>query len=195
MKRKNFEIASGSMADIAFLLLIFFLVSTTIEKDKGYVRNMAAKPEKIPLVPEPVSPENLLYVHLNDKDQLMVRNQFQDHDQLKLEIRKFYISNSPIGSGSANHPKWVISEKYPGYLSLNEKAIINIHPQMKTSYKSYMEVQSCVQSCVQEVRNEIANHYFGVSYDYLMERKEIEVDRISIIRSIVPIRIVDKVMR
>ena len=191
MKRKNFEISAGSMADIAFLLLIFFLVSTTIEKDKGYIRNL---PEKLsdPRGTNQIKEENLLDIQINDENKLLVRGQLSDFDQLKSEIRTFYMSNSPLGQGNQNYPLWSQNEKHPKYLGLNKKAVIGIKAQNKTEYKTYIEVQSCLQEVVHEFRNEICNHYFNVSYDYLLEHREAEIDRINIIHSIVPIRIIDQ---
>jgi hypothetical protein len=190
MKRKNFEISAGSMADIAFLLLIFFLVSTTIEKDKGYVRTLAAK-NNGPR-PEVIPPENVFDVQLNNSNQLMVENIGADSELMKQKLRRFYLANSPLGKHSAQEPLWTLSEKYPGYLGLNEKAFINIHPQMKTDYKSYMQVQSAIEEVVHEVRNEIGLHYFGQTYDYLLEHKEVEFEKLNILKSIVPIRIMDR---
>jgi len=189
MKRKTFEISAGSMADIAFLLLIFFLVSTTIDKDKGYIRQMAANSED----PRPslVNPEDVLLIQFNNSNQLMVENQFADIEQLKEEIRAFYLANSPLGKPSAAQPIWEKHEKHSEYLGLNKKAFINLHPQIKTDYKAYMEVQSAIQEVVYEVRDEISNYYFGASYKYLLEHKESEFEKINIVNALVPIRIMD----
>lgn len=68
------EINAGSMADIAFLLLLFFLVTTTMDKDQAYVRSI---PKKIEIPPEDlpdVQKRNILAIKANSQNQLMVRN-------------------------------------------------------------------------------------------------------------------------
>ena len=189
MNRKNFDLNAGSMADIAFLLLIFFLVSTTIEKDKGYLRNLPAKVEgtKNRSVPD----RDVFFIHLNNDNQLMVEGSASDHEMLKQELRKFYLSNSPMGKASNLHPSWIKSEKYPQYQCLDSSAVIKIDAELKTEYGPYVEIQSDIQDVVHEIRNELAFHYFGTSYDYLIEHKEKEFEKIHILKSLAPIRIID----
>lgn len=189
MKRKNFDLSAGSMADIAFLLLIFFLVSTTIQKDKGYIRNMPEKakgPDASPSLDK-----NVFEIQLNNENQLMVEGAEADRAFLKQQLRVFYLSNSPVGKQVADQPLWIPNEKYPKYLSLDTNAVIKIDALMKTAYKNYVEVQSDIEDVVLEVRNELAFYYFGTSFDYLMEHKEKEFEKIEILKSLAPIRIID----
>ena len=189
MKRKNFDLSAGSMADIAFLLLIFFLVSTTIEKDKGYVRNLPAKITGV--VPKPIQDRDVFSIQLNNENYLMVEGLQSDEDLLKQELRAFYLTNSPVGKSSADHPVWIESEKYPNYKCLDTSAVIQIDANLKTEYGAYMDIQSHIQEVAHEVRNEMAFHYFGTSYDYLLEHQEKEFDKINMLKNLVPIRIID----
>ncbi|NRA13058.1 MAG: biopolymer transporter ExbD, partial [Crocinitomicaceae bacterium] len=76
-KREIPEINAGSMADIAFLLLIFFLVTTTMEKDTAYIRNIPKKLEvKIP--PAPVEKRNICDIAANNQNQLLFRGVAMD---------------------------------------------------------------------------------------------------------------------
>jgi biopolymer transport protein ExbD len=89
-KRELEEINAGSMADIAFLLLIFFLVTTTMDKDQAYIRSI---PKKIEVVNKPVEVEkrNILAIKANTQNQLMVRGEvFSDPDKISEFILKFY---------------------------------------------------------------------------------------------------------
>jgi biopolymer transport protein ExbD len=92
-KRELEEINAGSMADIAFLLLIFFLVTTTMDKDQAYIRSI---PKKIEVVNKPVEVEkrNILAIKANTQNQLMVRGEvFSDPDKISEFILKFYRTN------------------------------------------------------------------------------------------------------
>ena len=92
-KRDIPEINAGSMADIAFLLLLFFLVTTTMDKDQAYIRNI---PKKIDLPPidNKVQERDILAIKANNQNQLMVRdNIFSDPDKISDFILKFYQTN------------------------------------------------------------------------------------------------------
>lgn len=92
-KRELQEINAGSMADIAFLLLIFFLVTTTMDKDQAYIRSI---PKKILVPSEPVKVEerNILAIKANNQNQLMVRGEiFSNPDKISDFVIKFYREN------------------------------------------------------------------------------------------------------
>ena len=92
-KREVQEINAGSMADIAFLLLIFFLVTTKKDKDQAYIRSI---PKKIEVTTPPVEVEkrNILAIKANSQNQLMVRGEvFSDPDKISEFILKFFRTN------------------------------------------------------------------------------------------------------
>ena len=102
-KRDIPEINAGSMADIAFLLLLFFLVTTTMEKDKAYIRNI---PKKIDVPPDDVEIQkrNILAIKANSQNQLMVRNVvFSDPDKISDFILKFYQTSEVESGDSPEH--------------------------------------------------------------------------------------------
>lgn len=90
-KRKIHEINAGSMADIAFLLLIFFLVTTTMEIDEGLYKNMPLKVD-ITETP-PVIKRNVLEISLNSNDELLVEGAIIPQEELEAEIIHFYTAN------------------------------------------------------------------------------------------------------
>lgn len=190
MKRKITEISTGSMADIAFLLLIFFLVSTTIEKDKGYLRQMPAKRKSSPK-PETIHPKNIFEIKINNDNELWIENRTSSIKSLKNELTDFYLSNSPVGSSNTSQPQWSSFKEYSNYSSLNSNAFINLEAQKKTNYKSYMEIKSIIQETIHDCRNELSYYYFNVSYDYLLQHKESEYEKINVLKSILPLKIAD----
>jgi len=105
-KRGIPEINAGSMADIAFLLLIFFLVTTTMDKDKGIIRNMPQKLEnnKQDII---VKQKNILNVMANNEDLLLVRNEYVDVEDVYDLAREFYEKNQGGVERDGNFPSWV----------------------------------------------------------------------------------------
>lgn len=94
-RRKLEEINAGSMADIAFLLLIFFLVTTTMEVDAGISRNLPLKrdlPEGY--VPPKINDRNILVIQANSNDGLRVEGEDVLIENLEEAVRNFYLANS-----------------------------------------------------------------------------------------------------
>ena len=104
-KREIPEINAGSMADIAFLLLIFFLVTTTMDKDKGIIGNMPQKLENN-VQDVIVKQRNILNVMANNDDLLLVRNEYVDVEDVYDLAREFYEMNKGGVERDGNFPMW-----------------------------------------------------------------------------------------
>lgn len=105
-KRDIPEINAGSMADIAFLLLLFFLVTTTMDKDQAYIRNI---PKKIVVPPTDlkVQERDILAIKANNENKLMVRdNIFSDPNKISEFILKFYQTNEKNNDVANNFPMY-----------------------------------------------------------------------------------------
>lgn len=105
-KRDIPEINAGSMADIAFLLLIFFLVTTTMDKDQAYVRNI---PKLIDKIDDKVKVEerNICEIKANNRNQLMFRGEImQDPDEISERIIEFYEKNEKANDVTNNFPMY-----------------------------------------------------------------------------------------
>jgi biopolymer transport protein ExbD len=105
-KRDIPEINAGSMADIAFLLLIFFLVTTTMDKDQAYIRNI---PKKVEVKTEIIEVEerNVMAIKANNLNQLMVRNEIiADPDKISEKIVEYYRENEKSNDPSNNFPMY-----------------------------------------------------------------------------------------
>lgn len=92
-KREIPEINAGSMADIAFLLLIFFLVTTTMDKDTGILRQMSVKFEMPENVKVDVAKRNLMKIQANAQGQLMIRKDLAQLSDVRTKVREFYMAN------------------------------------------------------------------------------------------------------
>lgn len=120
-KREIPEINAGSMADIAFLLLIFFLVTTTMDKDQAYRRSIPKKIDS-PVPPPPIEKRNIFAIKANEKDQIMVREEvMQNPDDISDRVLDFYRTNQNktpqevIAEGDAN--------KFPMYTRITKQQI------------------------------------------------------------------------
>ena len=92
-KRSTPEINAGSMADIAFLLLIFFLVTTTMDVDKGLMVKLAPWTDEPPPEDNKIKEKNIFVVLVNSNDQLLVEDDYLSIDQLR-EASKDFIDNN-----------------------------------------------------------------------------------------------------
>ncbi|MEL7001815.1 MAG: biopolymer transporter ExbD [Bacteroidota bacterium] len=135
MKRRNnrpdVQINSGSMADIAFLLLIFFLVTTNIVNDKGITLLLPAPPEQNP--PVPFNERNLFTIRINSADKLFIENETRDtHEGLRDEIQAFILNNGKNKNLSDNPQKAVVSIKTNR--GTTQRAFIKILDEVKAAY-------------------------------------------------------------
>lgn len=135
------EVNSSSMADIAFLLLIFFLVTTTITSDKGV--NMLLPPANAEDVKVELSPSNVFVVLINSQDKLLVEGTPFKIDDLRKETKLFL--NNYGGR--------------PSYSESPEKAVVAIKADRGTTYERYLTVLNEVKAAYNELRAE----HIGIS--------------------------------
>lgn len=159
-KRGIPEVNAGSMADIAFLLLIFFLVTTTIETNAGITTKL---PPKQPVdAPEPpaVKEKNVLVVVVNKNNQLLVNNQVMELKDVRKAAVDF-LDNG--GDGSCNHCR---GAKNQASSDNPEKAIISLRNDRETSYKTYISVQNELIGAYNDLRERERQRLFPNEVSY-----------------------------
>lgn len=149
------EVNAGSMADIAFLLLIFFLVTTTIVQDKGITVKLPPWSEE-EVDATKLKTRNVFSVLVNANNQLLVRDEPADIQQLKDRAKEFIMN--PRGMED-------LAEK-------PTKAIISLKNDRGTSYKTYLEVYNELKAAYNELWNEEAERKFGVAYSDDMPKEQ-----------------------
>lgn len=169
-KRKVPEVNSSSTADIAFIILIFFLVTTSMDTDRGLARRL----------PEPKDPNqeeqenivkdrNLLRVYLNANDQLMVANEIMNVQQLRQKAKEF-IAN-PYNDEKLPD-KQAKDVPFFGNTMVTGNHVISLQNDRMTSYQAYMEVQNELVAAYNELRNELAQEKWQKNYDELSEEQQ-----------------------
>ncbi len=146
------EVNAGSMADIAFLLLIFFLVTTTIETDSGLNRKLPPIEETEPPI---IKEKNIFQLQVNRNDQLFLKANGNDGEVVELKnLRKLAIAFLDNGGGSGDEACSFCRGKKDSRSSDNpDKAIISLQNDRETKYKTYISVQNELIAAYNELRN------------------------------------------
>ncbi len=161
-RRSTPEVNAGSMADIAFLLLIFFLVTTTIEKDKGIARQLPPiepPTEKPPIIKQ----KNLFIVNVNKDDQLLVEDDLMELKDLRQAAIDF-LDNGGAPSGSPEYCNFCQGKRSPSSSDNPEKAVISVQNDRLTSYKMYISVQNELVAAYNYLRNRESQRLYGWNF-------------------------------
>ena len=170
-KRKVPALNSSSMADVSFILLIFFLVTTSMDSNKGLQRRLPQ-----PLPPDQkaedidIKKRNIFVVKVNSMNQLLVQGEIMnDVSQLKEKAKEF-IKNE------ANDPdlpeKSIQYIDYLGEVETTKAHVISLQNDVDTQYQTYIEVQNELVKAVNELRDEFAKAHFGRAYLSLSEDQQ-----------------------
>ena len=147
-KRSAPEVNAGSMADIAFLLLIFFLVTTTIETDSGLNRKL---PPMEDVVDPPIIKErNIFTVVVNKFNQLLVEEKPLELNELRNEAAKFLDNGGGKGEEACSY---CLGDRNPDSSDNPEKAVISLKNDRETDYKVYIAVQNELVAAYNVLRN------------------------------------------
>ncbi len=179
-KRSVGEINASSMADIAFLLLIFFLVTTTMNVDTGLPRMLPPMPQdEKHETTEDVNKRNVFLVRINQSDRLLVAGEPLDISQLR-EKTKLFLAN-PDNDPTLPQKK---VKNIPGLGDYPvSEGVISLQNSRSTSYAMYIKVQDELVAAYNELRDELARARFGKVFDRLTEEQQ------SAIQTAIPQRI------
>lgn len=159
-RRATPEVNAGSMADIAFLLLIFFLVTTTIEKDKGIARQLPPKEEQKPEDKVIIKERNLFIVNVNKNDQLLVEDELMQLKDLRQAAIDF-LDNGGASSNSPDYCNYCKGKRSPDSSDNPDKAIISVQNDRLTSYKMYINVQNELVAAYNHLRDRESQRLYG----------------------------------
>ncbi|PLX18150.1 MAG: biopolymer transporter ExbD [Marinilabiliales bacterium] len=166
--RPTGEFSAASMADIAFLLLIFFLVATTMDSDTVMHRVMSPPSNEPP--PE-INERNVWVVLVNSKDQLMVEGEQLPITMLKEKTKEFILN--PQNKEDLPEKRIAIVEPF-GEIEVS-KGIISIQNDRETSYGMFIQVMNELVAAGNEVKNEFSIQQFGKEYKNLPDHLQAAV--------------------
>lgn len=170
-RRDTPEINAGSMADIAFLLLIFFLVTTTMNVDSGISKKLSEKPPP-DYEPPIIKEKNIFEVNINRNNELMVEGDRMELKDIKEAALKFIDNGGGIGNssedGTPGEPcDYCQGERSPSSSDHPNKAIISVQSDRGTDYGVYIEVQNELLKAYTILRNRLCQQRYGMLYTEL----------------------------
>ncbi len=154
------EVNAGSMADIAFLLLIFFLVTTTIGVDQGINRKLPPIQEEQD--PPDINERNILTVLVNMNNQLLVEEQLMDIKDLRETAIKFLENNGKNTCSYCDD-----GERNPASSDSPLDAVISLSNDAETSYETYIAVQNELVAAYNFLRNRESMRRYNISFSEL----------------------------
>ena len=161
MAKKTPEINSSSTADMAFLLLCFFMMTTTMDQDKGLQRRLPPMPDPNQKVEDQkVNRRNIIVVKINSADRLLAGTEPMHVSQLKEKI-KIFLTNPNNDPDLPEKEEIDIEGFGPCMVS---KGVISLQNDRGTSYQAYIAVQNELVKAVNELRDEFAMAHFAKPY-------------------------------
>jgi len=162
-RRLSSEVNAGSMADIAFLLLIFFLVTTQIDFDKGILVKLPQwEEDNIP--PVPIPDNNVFSIKVNRENKLLIEGELGEIGGIKDQVKEFIIN----------------PQKREDLATAPNQAVVALQNDRGTSYTTYLSVYNEVKAAYNELWHEESNRRYGEAYVDLPKAVQKEI------RSLIP---------
>ena len=177
MSKKVPELNSASSADIAFLLLSYFLMTTTMNHDPGLHGRLPPMPAKVQEVQDQkVNRRNIIIVKINSQDRLFAGNEPIDVSRLKDKIKEFLLN--PNDDPKLPEKEMKDIEGFGQYPV--SKGVISLQNDRGTSYQAYIAVQNEIVRAINEIREDFCRANYGKAYENLTEEQQ------EIVREAVP---------
>ena len=167
--KRDAEIPSSSMADIAFLLLIFFLVTTTIDADKGIYTQLPPKLDE--QEPPEIRQRNLLNVLVAADGSVLVDNELTQIAQIRPLVKRHVMNNG----------------RDPELSETPQKAVVSFKTERGLRYETYIDVLDELKSAYNDLRNDYARQLSGV--DYGIYRTRLGDDDVDEVKEAIPVKL------
>lgn len=173
---------TSSTADISFMLLIFFLVTTSMDTDQGLARSLPKPPEDDQLNNEiKVKERNILNIRINKDNYLLIGDDYATLADVK-ERAKEFIKNEDNKPNLPELKPYKVKELGKTFM-VTENHVISVQTDRGTDYGVYFAVQDALVSAYNEIRDEFSKQEFGYKYDQLT------ADQQKIVRDVYPQKI------
>ena len=176
-KRKTPGINGSSSADIAFMLLIFFLITTSMDTDQGLARRLPPPVPKDQKKNEEmdIKKRNIMVVLINSNNQILCNNEFIDIKQLKEKVRTFI--ENPYNDEHMPE-KTEVDVPFFGKQMVTKNHVISLQNDRGTEYQAYIDVQNELARAYNELRDEVSKKKFGKNFADLDEEQQKAVQMI-----------------
>ena len=176
-KKKMPGLNTSSTADISFMLLIFFLVTTSMDTDMGLAR-------RLPKPPEPdqedatmdIKARNILYVRLNAAGQLWIQDElnfgYADIRELRPRVKEFIKNEQNLSRLPEKHVKNI---DLLGQCFVTDKHVVSVQTDRGTPYNIYFQVQNELVAAYNELRDDLAIAKFGRPYARCSEDEQVAI--------------------
>ncbi len=179
MARNTPEVPAASLADIAFMLLIFFLVTTTMDVDSGLERILPQWQEEEPENNDQIKERNVFVVLVNKNNDLLVEGEIISIDDLREKAKEFM--ENPYDEDDLPEKK---PTEVPFFGTVDvTKGVISLRNDLDTKYGMYLAVQNELVGAINELREDLAKSQFGKSF------ADLEKDKQKAIKKVIPSRI------
>ena len=168
-KRKTPGLNTQSTADIAFLLLCYFLMVSTMDQQSGLVRRLPPMPDQNQKTEDTkVNRRNIIIAKINSSDRLFAGAQHMDVSQLKGKIKEFMTNPNDDPNLPEREVKTIEGfGEYPV-----TKGVISLQNDRGTSYQAYIAVQNELVKAINEIRDDFCRQNFGRVYNLVSEDQQ-----------------------
>lgn len=171
--RKVPGINASSTADISFILLIFFLVTTSMDTDMGLTRRLPPPPEQDQEdLQIDIKERNVLYIMVNADGRLMCNFEEMPIEELKARAKEFIENPNNAASLPEKHEKYI---DLLGRCVITDKHVISVQTDRSTPYNVYFQVQNELVAAYNELREALSRNKFGKNYEALNAEQQLAI--------------------
>lgn len=175
VKRRIPEINSSSAADVSFLLLLFFILTSSIGLEKVMpIRLSPPAPEHVPMEHIQVKERNFLPLYIDENDQILFRSETIAPGQLRTMAKEFIANPSNKDNLPEKEEKDI---NLIGTIEVSDAHIISLSGHDKAHFQTYVFAQNELLAAYNELRNELAMKVFSVHYNQLNEEQQHAVNQ------------------
>ena len=157
-------------ADMAFIMLCFFMMVTTMGSEFGLIRQLPPWVEHNPNDKgDKINERNVLVVKINVQNQLLVNNEYMEMSQLRAKTKDFFNINN---SGDKYPEKETVELPYLGSININKTAIVSLQNDRGTAYRTYIQAQNELSAAINELRDEFSLQRFANRYENLTPEQQ-----------------------
>ena len=173
-KRKVPQMNATSSADIAFMLLLFFLLTTSMDTDQGLARRLPPPPDKNASIETEIKvrERDILKVNINTQNQVLCAGDYIDISQLKQRAKEFILNER----NDEHLPERVTEDVQPfGTMTFTKYHVISLQSDRGTRYQAYIDVQNELAAAYNELRDDLSQRQWGKVFADLNEDQQAAV--------------------